>query len=363
MHQAILLLADGTCFRGWSSSPPLTALGELVFNTGMTGYQEIVSDPSYHQQIVAFTAPEIGNTGTNPFDQESARAQVSAILVRHLSSSVQHARSHSTFEAYLHQQSILCIQHIDTRALVRHLRRFGVMHAIASNHIFDLSQLRSLLQASTISPSPSLVATSHEFEWTEASAWFDPPSRYACRILVVDYGVKYNILRILKSFGASVFVVPPTSDLAVWESMKPDGVLLSNGPGDPSSLDDCVHNLQLWLSAHPSIPILGICMGHQLLALAHGASTFALKFGHRALNHPTGLHRTVEISSQNHGYAVKVSSLPKITHFNLHDGTIAGLSYSPKPYISVQYHPEASPGPHDAIYLFEHFLRLATHHV
>jgi carbamoyl-phosphate synthase small subunit len=363
MRKAILLLADGTCFRGWSSSPPITAVGELVFNTGMTGYQEIVSDPSYHQQIVTFTAPEIGNTGTNLFDQESVHPQVAAILVRNLSPSVPHARSQSSFTSYLQQHSILCIQQLDTRALVRHIRRFGVMHAIASNQLLDLSQLRALLQSSTIQPSPSLVATHSYYEWTEPSHWFYPSSSYPCRILVVDYGVKYNILRLLKSFGASVFVVPPTSDISLWESLQPHGVLLSNGPGDPSTLHDSIHNLKLWLSKHASIPILGICMGHQLLSLAHGASTFALKFGHRALNHPTGFHRLVEISSQNHGYAVHAPSFAKITHFNLHDGTVAGLSYSPKPYISVQYHPEASPGPHDATYLFEHFLRLAIHHV
>nr|UNJ15294.1 carbamoyl-phosphate synthase arginine-specific small subunit [Cyanidioschyzonaceae sp. 1] len=359
MQKAILLLADGTCFRGWSSSPPLTATGELVFNTGMTGYQEIVSDPSYHKQIVAFTSPEIGNTGSNRFDQESARAQVAAILVRHLSHSVQHARAESTFIDYLNTHSILCIQQLDIRALVRHLRRFGVMHAIASNHILDVTQLQQLLQASTICPSPLDVATPTCYEWTETSAWFHPTSRYACRILVVDYGVKYNILRILKSFGASVFLVPPTAPLSVWESIKPHGVLLSNGPGDPALNHECIHSLRLWLSAHASIPVFGICMGHQLLSLAHGARTFSLKFGHRALNHPTGLHRIVEISSQNHGYAVDASLLSKITHLNLHDGTVAGLSYSPKPYLSVQYHPEASPGPHDALYLFEDFLRIA----
>ncbi len=366
---ALLVLVDGTVYRGWSFGAPGTAIGEVVFNTGMTGYQEVLTDPSYCGQIVTFTYPELGNTGVNPDDEESSRPQVRGAIARNMCFSPSNWRATQSLPKYLQQHNIPGIYGIDTRALTRKLRTVGAMNGAISTEILDPTEL--LLQ---VQDSPSMaglnlvryVTTSEVYEWSDPTdaVWeFKPDQATATEslltVVAIDFGIKRNILRRLSSYGCRVIVVPADTSAADILKYNPDGIFLSNGPGDPAAVTEGITTAKALLAAQK--PMFGICLGHQLLGLSLGAETFKLKFGHRGLNQPAGLRQKVEITSQNHGFAVEIDSLTQanveITHLNLNDRTVAGLRHKTLPMFSVQYHPEASPGPHDADYLFEQFVQ------
>lgn len=361
---ALLVLADGTAYRGWSFGSTITAIGEVVFNTGMTGYQEVLTDPSYCGQIVLFTYPELGNTGVNPEDEESARPQVRGAIARNISQRPSNWRSTASLPDYLKQHQIPGIYGIDTRALTRKIRVLGAMNGGISTEILDEAELLEQILGAPSMKGLNLVrevTTSDVYEWSDptTAVWeFNPTTLEGEQLTVVaiDFGVKRNILRRLASYGCRVVVVPANTPPAEILKYNPDGIFLSNGPGDPAAVD--IETTKALLSSHK--PVFGICMGHQILGRALGAETFKLKFGHRGLNHPAGLGQRVEITSQNHSFAIDPDSLldaeVEITHLNLNDRTVAGLRHKSLPLFSVQYHPEASPGPHDADYLFEQFV-------
>lgn len=372
---ALLVLADGTAYHGWSFGAPGTVMGEVVFNTGMTGYQEVMTDPSYCGQIVTFTYPELGNTGVNPDDEESAHPHIKGAIARNISPRPSNWRSTQSLPNYLKQHKIPGIFGIDTRALTRKIRTVGAMNGAISTEILEPAELLRQLQDTPSMEGLNLVnqvSTSTVYEWTEGTdnGWeFWPvgqpnPDAPQLTVVAVDFGIKRNILRRLASYGCRVIVVPADSSPETILSYQPDGIFLSNGPGDPAAVTNAPQLVQALL-AH-EIPTFGICMGHQILGLSLGASTFKLKFGHRGLNQPCGLSQQVEITSQNHGFALDVESVPKetvdITHLNLNDRTLAGLKHKTLPIFSVQYHPEASPGPHDADYLFEQFVASMRQH-
>jgi carbamoyl-phosphate synthase small subunit len=367
---ALLVLADGTVFRGWSFGAIGTTIGEVVFNTGMTGYQEVMTDPSYRGQIVTFTYPELGNTGVNLEDEESSQPHVKGLIARNICDRPSNWRSTQSLPDYLKQHRIPGIFGIDTRALTRRLRSSGAMNGGISTEILDPAELLLQVQEAPSMAGSNLVkevTTPTLYEWSEPSpiAWEfggggsdssgDQPS---LTVVALDFGVKRNILRRLASYGCRVIVVP--ADTSAEEILKhnPDGIFLSNGPGDPAAVTEGIATAKDLLTSQK--PIFGICMGHQILGLSLGAETFKLKFGHRGLNQPAGLKQRVEITSQNHGFAIEANSIPnadvEITHLNLNDQTIAGMRHKTLPLFSVQYHPEASPGPHDADYLFEKFV-------
>ncbi|GAB4328833.1 MAG: glutamine-hydrolyzing carbamoyl-phosphate synthase small subunit [Leptolyngbyaceae cyanobacterium] len=365
---ALLVLADGTAYPGWSFGASGTTIGEVVFNTGMTGYQEVLTDPSYCGQIVTFTYPELGNTGVNPDDEESLRPQVRGAIARNICSRPSNWRSTQSLPDYLKQHNVLGIYGIDTRALTRRIRSVGAMNGAISTEILDPHELLQRVQEAPSMAGLNLVrevTTPTVYEWSETTdpVWeFSSPAELDGDPLVVvalDFGVKRNILRRLASYGCRVIVVPSTTSPEEILSYNPDGIFLSNGPGDPAAVQEGIQTAKALLSSQK--PMFGICMGHQILGLSLGAETFKLKFGHRGLNQPCGLHQQVEITSQNHGFAISADSLPnadvEITHLNLNDRTVAGLRHKNLPVFSVQYHPEASPGPHDADYLFERFVQ------
>ena len=364
---ALLVLADGSCYRGYSFGAKGTAIGEVVFNTGMTGYQEVLTDPSYCGQIVTFTYPELGNTGVNPEDEESERPQVKGAIARNLARRPSNWRSTQSLSDYLAQHDIPGIYGIDTRALTRKIRSSGAMNGGISAEISDPDELLRLVQAAPQMTGLNLVknVTAREvYEWSTPtdSHWEFAAAESAVEPLTVvalDFGIKRNILRRLASYGCRVIVVPANTPPETILQYNPDGIFLSNGPGDPAAVQEGIETAQALLQAKK--PTFGICMGHQILGLSLGAETFKLKFGHRGLNQPAGLRQQVEITSQNHGFAITEESLSsevEITHLNLNDRTVAGLQHKTLPFFSVQYHPEASPGPHDADYLFEKFVRL-----
>ncbi|SKB15374.1 Carbamoyl-phosphate synthase small chain [Planktothrix sp. PCC 11201] len=366
---ALLVLADGTTYTGWSFGAPGTVIGEVVFNTGMTGYQEVLTDPSYCGQIVTFTYPELGNTGVNPEDEESIHPQVRGAIARNICHRPSNWRSTQSLPDYLKQHHIPGIYGIDTRALTRKIRTVGAINGAISTEILDPGELRTLVEQAPSMAGLNLVkevTTKKTYEWLEPtdSAWEfnnsatgDQEPRYT--VVALDFGVKRNILRRLASYGCRVIVVPASTSPEEILKYNPDGIFLSNGPGDPAAVTEGIATTKELVKAEK--PVFGICMGHQILGLSLGAETFKLKFGHRGLNQPAGLaQQQVEITSQNHGFAIDPDTLAsdvQITHLNLNDRTVAGLKHKTLPLFSVQYHPEASPGPHDADYLFERFVQ------
>jgi carbamoyl-phosphate synthase small subunit len=365
---ALLVLADGTAYHGWSFGANGTAIGEVVFNTGMTGYQEVLTDPSYSGQLVTFTYPELGNTGVNPEDEESTRPYVKAAIARNISSRPSNWRSTQSLPDYLKKHQIPGIYGIDTRALTRKIRSVGAMNGAISTEILDVEELLTIVQDAPSMAGLNLVkdvTTQSVYEWTEPTdpKWeFNPKAQLRNRdpytVVALDFGIKRNILHRLASYGCRVIVVPAHTPAEEILKYNPDGIFFSNGPGDPAAVTEGIETAKALLNAEK--PIFGICMGHQILGLSLGAETFKLKFGHRGLNQPAGLTRTVEITSQNHGFAIAPETLNteiEISHLNLNDKTVAGLRHKSLPFFSVQYHPEASPGPHDADYLFEQFVQ------
>ncbi|HJZ72409.1 MAG TPA: glutamine-hydrolyzing carbamoyl-phosphate synthase small subunit [Vicinamibacterales bacterium] len=368
--EAILALEDGTWFRGEAAGAQGEARGEVVFNTSMTGYQEVLTDPSYAGQIVTMTCPEIGNYGVSPEDVESRAPQVAGFIIRDESPMASNWRAEMTLREYLVANRIVAISDIDTRALTRQLRSAGVMRGvIASGTGLDPQALvdsaRSIPQMEGSDLVRGVTAPA-AFDWPaeDPGEFGVRPERLPKRRLKVaayDFGMKWNILRRLSAHGCDVRVYPATTPASELLAANPDGVFLSNGPGDPAPLSYAIDNAKALVASN--VPVFGICLGHQVLGLAMGGSTFKLKFGHRGANHPVKKLATgkVEITSQNHGFAVDPGSLPEdveVTHLNLYDGTVEGLRHKTKPVFCVQYHPEASPGPHDADYLFDDFLTL-----
>ena len=364
---ALLVLEDGLAFSGHAFGAIGEAAGEVIFNTSMTGYQEILTDPSYRGQLVCMTYPHIGNYGINPEDVEASRIWASGFIVREACPYPSNWRSRKSLDEYLKENGIVAIEGVDTRALTRHIRDAGAMNGIISS--VDLNT-ESLLDK--VVRHPSLVGRDlvkgvscrEPYDWTEGR-WRYPDgyrrSGNGDRLVVAyDFGIKRNILRCLVDAGFRVRVVPadfPADDVL---AMQPDGVFLSNGPGDPEPLSYAIENIRALLG---KVPIFGICLGHQLLGLACGGRTYKLKFGHHGANQPVKDLSTgkVEITAQNHGFCVDVESLDgkaEITHINLNDGTVEGLRSEKLWFFSVQYHPEASPGPHDALYLFGRFREL-----
>ena len=367
---AILLLEDGSCFEGISFGDVGTVSGEVVFNTGMTGYQEVITDPSYYGQLITFTYPEIGNTGVNFEDNESAHPSVKGVICRQISTIASNWRHETSFEKWLIDENVVGIHGIDTRALVRHLRESGSLNGIItseSNH--SIADLMSILKKSPSMTGLNLVdkvTTKKLFKVKSAcSASFDKRIKNTkntpYKIVAIDFGIKKAILDRLVAYGCEVTVMPSDSSISEVLALSPEGVFLSNGPGDPSSVDSGIQLVKN-LIEYNDLPIFGICLGHQILGLALGGNTFKLSYGHRGLNHPCGLNGKVEITSQNHGFALNSESLNpekvKITRFNLNDQTVAAISVIDRPFFGVQYHPEASPGPHDADHHFNHFVTL-----
>jgi carbamoyl-phosphate synthase small subunit len=367
---ALLVLADGSHWPGWSFGAAGTALGEVVFNTGMTGYQEVMTDPSYSGQMVCFTCPELGNTGVNRLDDESAQPRIRGAIARNVSRVTSSWRAERSLSEYLQQHGIVAIAGLDTRALARQLRSQGAMNGGISTEVLDPEQLLTQVRQAPAMAGLSLtgeVTTPEPYEWLDPTPtdwdYGDPGavgSEQVLTVVALDFGVKRNILRRLTRYGCRVRVLPATATPEEVLSYNPDGIFLSNGPGDPAAEVQAIATARALLEQ--AKPMFGICLGHQILTLAMGSSTYKLKFGHRGLNHPCGLGERVEITSQNHGFAVAADSIQdsqvQISHLNLNDQTVAGIRHRSLPVFSVQYHPEASPGPHDADYLFGSFVKI-----
>jgi carbamoyl-phosphate synthase small subunit len=371
---AILALEDGTWYRGVAAGAAGEARGEVVFNTSMTGYQEVLTDPSYAGQIVTMTAPQIGNYGVAPGDAESASPRVAGFIIRESSPVASNWRSDATLRDYLVRHGIVAISDIDTRALTRVLRTAGVMRGvIATGPVDPLDLVEKARNLPKMEGSDLVrnVTCDRAFAWRERAAASgdadhqefaiapEHRARRRLRVAAYDFGIKWNILRRLDAYGCDVHVFPAAAAAAELQAIEPDGIFLSNGPGDPAAVPYAIENVRQL--AQSDIPMFGICLGHQICGLALGAETFKLKFGHRGANHPVKQLDSgkVEITSQNHGFAVDPDTLPsdvRVTHLNLYDGTVEGFRHTSKPIFSVQYHPEASPGPHDADYLFREFL-------
>jgi carbamoyl-phosphate synthase small subunit len=364
-REALLALEDGTAFRGRAIGADGETFGEVVFNTAMTGYQEILTDPSYKGQLVCMTYPHIGNYGVNEEDVESHRPWAEGLIVRELSPVASNFRAQMTLEAYLRQHRIVAIDGVDTRALTLALRRQGAMNAGLSTTTLDPQELLGKVRRAPSIVGVDLVKSvtcAKAYEWAADRAAVSASPKF--HVVVMDFGVKQNILRQLAGLGCMVSVVPAAAPAADVLGMKPDGVVLSNGPGDPAAVTYAIATIKQ-LIGHT--PMLGICLGHQLLGLAFGGETYKLKFGHHGANHPVKDLATskIEITSQNHGFAVNVDSIPdkrvELTHTNLNDGTVEGMRHRELPIFSMQYHPEASPGPHDSQYLFGRFFQLLEH--
>ncbi len=374
--RAILALEDGTIFYGRSFGAPGERVGEVVFNTGMTGYQEIVTDPSYRGQMVVMTYPHIGNYGVNRLDVESSFPQVEALIVRDACERPSNYRAEENLGDYLRRYGVMGIAEVDTRRLTRHIRTRGAMKAALSTECFDEEKLVLRAQeAPDISELPLVAAVSTrepyhwqegtEPEWVPSADGFRPAvlprPRDPYRVVVLDCGVKRNILRRLVDVGCDVWVVPHNTSARDILAYEPEGILLSNGPGDPQSIPEVLETVRSLLGIRP---MFGICLGHQLMGLALGGRTFKLKFGHHGCNQPTKILATgeVAITSQNHNFAVDIASLDlsqvELTHMNLNDGTLEGMRHKSLDLFSVQFHPEASPGPHDAALTFVPFVEM-----
>ncbi len=377
--KAILALEDGRVFKCRSFTGEGEAGAEVVFNTGMSGYQEVLTDPSYSGQMVAMTYPLVGNYGVNTQDVESARVQVAAFLVREYQASYSNYRATDSLCDYLKAHHIMGVEDLDTRALTRHLRNTGAMRGFLSTRILDpdlcVQKARELpgMQGQDLA---SRVTTPEPYRWVDGQpALFDgkpklDPSVWntggeKLKVIAFDFGIKYNIARCLENVGCEIVVVPAATPAQTIRAMAPDGVFLSNGPGDPEPVVYAVETIKALLG---EFPMFGICLGHQILGLALGGQTYKLKFGHRGINQPVQNLDTgrIEVTSQNHGFVVDIDSLKhqavEITHVNLNDGTLEGFRHKTYPLFAVQYHPEASPGPHDAGYLFENFKKLMIDH-
>jgi len=368
--KAILLLEDGTVFKGTSFGAKGQRCGEVVFNTSMTGYQEILTDPSYNEQIITMTYPLIGNYGTNQSDWESRKIFASGFIVKENCEYPSNWRNKNSLSDYLGSNNVIGLEGIDTRKLVKHIRTQGAMKGIISSNDLGMNSLKKELENY-----PGLVGrdivkdvtVKKQYSWNKAvidvlnDKEQKPEKKY--KVLAFDFGIKRNILRLLCTYGCDVKVVPAATSSDEVLSQKPDGVFLSNGPGDPAPVTYAIETVKNILR---KVPIFGICLGHQILSLALGGKTYKLKFGHRGANHPVKNLQTgkIEITSQNHGFCVDIDSLKnkdiELTHLNLNDNTVEGIRCKEVGAFSVQYHPEASPGPHDSAYLFAEFIKLMT---
>jgi len=368
--KAILLLEDGTVFKGTSFGAKGQRCGEVVFNTSMTGYQEILTDPSYNEQIITMTYPLIGNYGTNQSDWESRKIFASGFIVKENCEYPSNWRNKNSLSDYLGSNNVIGLEGIDTRKLVKHIRTQGAMKGIISSNDLGMNSLKKELENY-----PGLVGrdivkdvtVKKQYSWNKAVIDLlndkeqKPEKKY--KVLAFDFGIKRNILRLLCTYGCDVKVVPAATSSDEVLSQKPDGVFLSNGPGDPAPVTYAIETVKNILR---KVPIFGICLGHQILSLALGGKTYKLKFGHRGANHPVKNLQTgkIEITSQNHGFCVDIDSLKnkdiELTHLNLNDNTVEGIRCKEVGAFSVQYHPEASPGPHDSAYLFAEFIKLMT---
>jgi carbamoyl-phosphate synthase small subunit len=357
--KAILALEDGTIFEGSGFGAKGETFGEVVFNTSMAGYQEILTDPSYKGQIVTMTYPLIGNYGTNTNDVESRRPFVEGFTVREYSTIASSWRSEKSLNDYLKQNKIIGIEGIDTRALTRHIRLAGAMKAVIST---EDSNPESLIKKAKNSPSlvgrdlVKDVTVKKTYQWNKSGEY---------HVVVIDTGVKYNILRLLAERNCRITAVPASAEAEYILKLQPDGIMLANGPGDPAAVPYVVETVKKVIG---KVPMFGICLGQQMLGLAMGGKTFKLKFGHHGGNHPVKDLNTgkVHITVQNHGFCVDIDSLPKddieITHINLNDQTLEGIKHKKLPIFSVQFHPEAGPGPHDARYMFDNFVNMMEQH-
>jgi carbamoyl-phosphate synthase small subunit len=370
--KAVLLLEDGTVFEGRSFGARGQKCGEVVFNTSMTGYQEILTDPSYNEQIITMTYPLIGNVGTNKADWESRKVFARGLVVKENCDYPSNWRNTELLSRLLNRNGVVGLEGIDTRKLAKHIRTRGAMKGIISSTELGVAKLKEKLKEY-----PGLVGrdivkdvtVKKPYVWDKGVINVLGRNQVTCekqyKVVAFDYGIKQNILRLLCSHGCGVYVVPADTPPKEVFARKPDGVLLSNGPGDPAAVKYAIETVKELLGA---VPIFGICLGHQILALALGAKTYKLKFGHRGANQPVKNLRTgkIEITSQNHGFCVDIDSVDKreveLTHINLNDNTLEGIRCKKLPAFSVQYHPEASPGPHDSNYLFAAFTRLMDHH-
>lgn len=371
--KAILALEDGRTFNCRSFTGPGEVGGEVVFNTGMSGYQEVLTDPSYSGQLVTMTYPLIGNYGVNAEDVESDRVQVAAFIIREYQADYSNFRASGSLADYLEKNGVLGVDDLDTRALTRHIRNAGAMRAMLSTETADpgalVAKARSLPSMAGLDLARTV--TKHQpYRWgddrpepidpsitaLDETIWRRRPALKS--VVAIDYGIKYNILRCLAGHGLEIIVVPAFTDAETIKRMAPDGIFLSNGPGDPEPVDYGIRTAQALMGYRP---MFGICLGHQILGLAVGGKTYKLKFGHRGINHPVKnlLTGKVEVTSQNHGFAVDAASLDstriEVTHINLNDNTLEGFRHKELPMLAVQYHPEAAPGPHDARYLFAEF--------
>lgn len=366
-NPAILVLADGTVFRGIAIGASGSSVGEVVFNTAMSGYQEILTDPSYCKQIVTLTYPHIGNVGVNSEDVESRQVFASGLVIRDLSLTVSNFRSTQSLPDYLKANNVVAIADIDTRKLTRILREKGAQNGCIATGTDEISALSAARRFAGLAGMDlaQVVSSEEQYEWTQRE-WklgngYRDVTESKLHVVAYDFGVKRNILRMLAERGCKITVVPARTAAADVLAMKPDGVFLSNGPGDPEPCDYAINATRKFIEA--GIPLFGICLGHQIMGLACGARTVKMKFGHRGANHPVQdtQSKRVMITSQNHGFAVDAVTLPanaRVTHVSLFDGTLQGFELTDKPAFCFQGHPEASPGPHDVDYLFDKFIGL-----